>query len=74
MDAKASESVAGLGRVLVMFEQQESAQKAMASLAGRQFAGTYAVESVFRSFTSADCFYGSGRTVLVAYESEEIMF
>jgi len=52
MDHRASEGVPGLGRVYVMFDQQESAHKAMTSLAGRQF---------------------SGRTIIVAYEKEDIM-
>lgn len=43
MDVKASEEVPNLGKVFVMFDSIDSAKRAMASIAGRQFAGRVVV-------------------------------
>lgn len=84
VDIKASEAVKDLGKVFVLFENEEQTTKALRAIAGRQFGGTFA--SLFSFFLSClvpclgtldirltlYCDGESGRLIICAYETEEV--
>jgi hypothetical protein len=61
IDQRASDKIPNLGKVFVMFDTVESAKKAMANIAGRQFDGRTVVCAYAGAFAPFSCRIDSHR-------------